>query len=174
MSSGAEVLDVRRRPPRRWPLVVAGVVATLAFVAALLVTLGLRVDPAQGPVQTTNDYLLARKNGDNAKAYGFLCTSLRSTFSRADFDQKVRSETDDNGRITAYDVFSAFVSKDGAGRTQYRLSTTKGRSTVEADLRKEGSQWRLCEFRVLQGSLPAPTVTTPPSTSTAPSTTARR
>jgi flagellar basal body-associated protein FliL len=128
------------RKSRRWVWITLGVFALLCVLGGALVwTFG--VNPAIAGEQ----YYIAIRNQDYAKAYSYLGSDLRARLSQEAFTQQAQQQDAALGRVTQY-TYNTFPIGDPATATETVTRAHGSTYTVHLELRQEGGVWKITSF----------------------------
>jgi len=128
------------RKSRRWVWIVLGVFALLCVLGSALVWI-FAVNPAIAGEQ----YYIAIRNQDYAKAYSYLGSDLQARLSQEAFTQQAQQQDAALGRVTQY-TYGNFPIGDPATATETVTRAHGTTYTVHLELRQEGGGWKITSF----------------------------
>ena len=133
----------RRTKPRIWPW-VTGLVVIVTVVLGGCVS--IMVNLVRAPIETTNAFVANLDNGEYEVAYNSLCQATRSELTLAEFvDHQSASEA-----ITDYTLTPAAASVGELTTVSGTIDISGEPRNVTFDLVREGGQWRVCTYDLMQ------------------------
>ena len=129
-----------RRKSRRWLWITLGIVALVCVLGGVLVW-NFAVNPALAEEQ----YYIAIKNQDYAKAYSFLGSEVQARLSQRAFIQQAQLQDEALGRMTRYTEDNIPIG-DPATITETVTRALGSTYTVHLELRQERSAWKITSF----------------------------
>jgi flagellar basal body-associated protein FliL len=128
------------RKSKRWVWIVLGVFALLCVLGGALVWT-FAVNPAIAGEQ----YYIAIRDQDYAKAYTYLGPDLQARLSQDAFIQQAQQQDAALGRVSHY-TYGNYPIGDPATATEVVTRAHGTTYTVHLELRLEGSAWKIAAF----------------------------
>jgi hypothetical protein len=134
-------------PRRRWrwllPLLVGS--AVLALIATLVVR--VMQEDTSTPKYAVESYLEAVETGATSRAYDLLCSQAHRDTSLAEFEKEINTERAQAGGVVGHKVARVEKTSATLARTSYTVRRQENDLVVDAVVKREGGEWKMCGFR---------------------------
>ncbi|MEY2424889.1 MAG: hypothetical protein QOI61_461 [Actinomycetota bacterium] len=149
-------------PRRRWrwllPLLVG--LAVVALVVSLVVR--LTQEDTSTPAYAVNAYLEAVESGATTRAYGLLCAKAHQEASLAEFRTTINAERSQAGGVVGHKVARIQTTAADERLTSYTVRRKNSDLVVDAVIKREAGEWKMCGFKPRVVRQPANLIPVPP------------
>ncbi|TMD57864.1 MAG: ABC transporter substrate-binding protein [Chloroflexi bacterium] len=153
--SAPPVPDYARAPgysqlPRKsshWVWMTLGILALVCTLGAALLAfgLGIAINTYGSPTIASDQYYTAIKNQDDAAAYSYLGSHLKTVYSQQAFTQLAQQQDAIEGRVSHY----AYANTPTGDPATVILTVTRANGTpytVHLQMRQEAGTWKVTAF----------------------------